>query len=79
MVKLRKRKGMPRDGLVQAGISNFVQKFPSLGLARGVANGENKNLSDYVLAGEKKSDGQVDLTVSSRPLHCSKSEIYLQR
>ena len=54
-VKLRKRKGMPRDGLVQAGISNFVLKFPSLGLARGVVNGE-KNLSGLgdkdVLAGK---------------------------
>ena len=54
-VKLRKKKGMPRDGLVQARITNFVHKFPSLGLARGVANGENKNLSDFgdnVLAGK---------------------------
>ena len=37
---------MPRDGLVQARITNFVHKFPSLGLARGVANGENQNVSD---------------------------------
>ena len=64
-VKLRKKKGMPRDGLVQARISNFVQKFPILGLARGVANGNKKNLSDLGdidLAGNGKTDGQVDLT-----------------
>ena len=56
---------MPRDGLVQARISNFVQKFQILGLARGVANGNKKNLSDLGdidLAGNGKTDGQVDLT-----------------
>ena len=56
---------MPRDGLVQARISNFVRQFPSVDLARGVANRGNQISSivgDNCLAGKRKEDNEVDLT-----------------